>query len=515
MTETPVKKEEIELTAELIEGFVGSCMIKRFDNPTKIPWFHKEWWDLCCSKEKFVAIAAPRRHAKSTAITLSYTLANVLFRKKQFVLLVSDTETQSNLFLGGIKQELQDNRDIIDLFDLKTDEKGLVKFSKDTESDIIVDFKDGSQFRIISKGSEQKLRGLLWNGKRPDLIVLDDLENDEIVMNKDRREKFRRWFYGALLPARSTDGIVRYVGTILHMDSMLERLMPREGDVFTVQEDLKTYNTRKSLWRAVKYRAHNPDFSKVLWTDGMSKETLMKEREEYRLQGMPDVYSQEYLNIPIDESVAYFKRGDFLPITQEDKQKRLNYYIAGDFAISEKERADWTAIVVGGVDENGYLHIKNVIRDRMDGREIVETLLQLQKLYEPIVVGIEETQITKALGPFLREAMMQSNIFPNILHLKPHRTDKILRSRTIQARMRAGAVKFDKNADWYSNFEDECLKFPRARHDDQVDALSYLGLMVDKYVNAATNEEVQEEIYEDELRESGYHDQGRNKVCGY
>jgi len=43
-------------------------------------------------------------------------------------------------------------------------------------------------------------------------------------MNKDRRDKFKRWFYGALLPSRSKEGVIRYVGTILHMDSMLENL---------------------------------------------------------------------------------------------------------------------------------------------------------------------------------------------------------------------------------------------------------------------------------------------------
>ena len=61
---------------------------------------------------------------------------------------------------------------------------------------------------------------------RPGLIVGDDMENDEIVMNKDRRLKFKRWFYGALLPCLSDRGKIRIVGTILHLDSLLENLMP-------------------------------------------------------------------------------------------------------------------------------------------------------------------------------------------------------------------------------------------------------------------------------------------------
>ena len=343
----------MNLTAQVIEGFVGSCLIKRFDGSAQIPDCHREWWSLVTGPEKFVAIAAPRGHAKSTSISLSYTLASVLFKKKKFVLLVSDTETQANLFLGSIKQELQENEDIIELFGLKRNHKGEVVFKKDTESDIIVELEDGHTFRIIAKGAEQKLRGLIWNGSRPDLIVCDDMENDEAVMNKDRRDKFRRWFYGALLPCRAQHGEIRVVGTILHMDSMLERLMPRESDKFTTVEDLKIYTTRRQMWKSVKYKAHNHDFTKILWAERHPEAELRRIRQEYIEQGMPDVYSQEYLNIPIDESNTYFKKTDFLPMNDEDRKKKKNYYVAGDFAISERERADWTVMVVGGVDEDG------------------------------------------------------------------------------------------------------------------------------------------------------------------
>ena len=82
------------LTSEIIEGFVGSLLIKKFDSPTAIPDVHKEWWDVCTSTSRFVALAAPRGFAKSTAITHSYTLASVLFRERDFVLVISGTEAQ-------------------------------------------------------------------------------------------------------------------------------------------------------------------------------------------------------------------------------------------------------------------------------------------------------------------------------------------------------------------------------------------------------------------------------------
>lgn len=388
------------------------------------------------------------------------------------------------------------------------------EFLKDTEDDIIVACEDGHMFRIQAKGAEQKLRGLKWNNKRPDLIVCDDLENDEIVMNKERREKFRRWFYGALLPCKSVTGIIRYVGTILHSDSMLESIMPKTWQKHVVTEPLKIYTNKRLPWLSVKYRAHTDDFEHILWPQRYSKEYFLDKKSEYYEQGIPDVYSMEYLNIPIDESVAFFKRKDFLPMDKEDLERKMNYYITADLAISQEETADYSVFVVAGIDENRTIHIKDVIRERLDGREIVDTILALENIYEPEAIGIEEMQVSKAIGPFLREEMVRQGIFPTLVQLKHKGKDKMARARSIQARMRANAVKFNKEGDFYPDFENELCTFPRSKHDDQVDSFAYLGMLLDILVEAPTKEQEEEEQYLDEY-ERNVGDAGRSLYTGY
>jgi hypothetical protein len=126
-----------------------------------------------------VAISAPRGHAKTTGVTVSYGLATLLFRQRKFMILVSDTEAQATMFLAFFKEHLQDNDTLIDLFGIKRDpETNKVKFLKDTETDVIVAFDDGKRFRIIAKGAEQKLRGLIWNGSRPDIILCHEKDTD-------------------------------------------------------------------------------------------------------------------------------------------------------------------------------------------------------------------------------------------------------------------------------------------------------------------------------------------------
>jgi predicted phage terminase large subunit-like protein len=499
----------VQLTSDIIAGFSGSLLQRNYDAAVESPACHIEWWDLCTSDAPKVAIAAPRRHAKSTAITLAYILASVLFRHRKYVLVVSDTITQATQFLGDIKKELLDNDKINRLFKIK-------EFEKDTEDDVIVTCEDGHQFRISAKGSEQKLRGLKWNNKRPDLIVGDDLENDEIVMNPDRRTKFKRWFYGALVPSLAVGGLIRIVGTILHEDSLLNNLMPSEYDRNTVVEELKVWskNTNAS-WKTLKYRAHSDDFKHILWPQRYEAEWFIRERQDFLDRGLSDVYSQEYLNLPIDESVAYFKRGDFLSETAEDRKNKLNYYITADLAISEKETADYSVFLVAGVDENKIIHVKNVIRDRLDGREIVDTLLSLQRIYEPELVGIEEMQVSKAIGPFLREEMIRTGTYLNLNPMKHNGKDKIARAKSVQARVRAHAIKFDKSADWYPVFEDELCKFPRGTKDDQVDAFAYLGLMLDSLIEAPTKAETEDEEYHDELNRANLGNDGRSVACGY
>lgn len=498
-----------QLTPEIIAGFSSSLLQKNYDNPVESPPCHYDWWNLCCSKHAKVAIAAPRKHAKSTAITLAYVLACVLFRNKKYVLVVSDTITQATQFLGDIKKELSDNDKLRSLFNIDT-------FVKDTEDDVIVRMTDGHMFRITAKGSEQKLRGLKWQNKRPDLIVGDDMENDELVMNKERREKFKRWFYGALIPCLSSTGSIRIVGTILHEDSLLNNLMPSAWDRYTVITPLVQYSKNpKPSWKAIKYRAHTDDFKHILWEENYSKEWFLHQRQDFLDRGIGDVYSQEYLNEPIDESIAYFKKGDFVSLTKEDKDKPLHYYIAADLAISKDEQADYSVFVVAGVDENKMLHVKNVIKERLDGREIVDTIIQLQRIYEPELFGIEEMQVSKSIGPFLREEMIRTGVYINLMALKHGGKDKIARARSIQGRMRAHAIKFDKNDDWYPEFEDELCKFPRGRNDDQVDAFAYLGMMLDSLVEAPTQQEIEEEEYNDELQSSGYSSNGRSEYTGY
>jgi predicted phage terminase large subunit-like protein len=484
----------MRLTWDAVEGITLGLLAAKYDNPKPIPRLHHEMWDLCCSDDPKVAIAAPRGHAKSTAITHAFILSAMLLQHKSFCLLVSDTEAQAVEFLGDIKSELTGNDTLKQAFDIK-------KVLKDTETNIIVQFKDGKQFRIIAKGSMQKVRGLKWRGKRPDLIVGDDLENDEIVMNPERREKFRRWFMNALIPCGSDTCSIRIVGTILHMDSMLQRLL----------ED--------NTWKSRVYEAHNPDFTEILWPEQYPRERLEAIRAGYIAQSNPEGYAQEYLNKPIAIENAFFNPDYFFDFERDDGKAllpNLEYYAAADFAISEKERADYTAIVVCGVAPDGKVYVVDTRRFKGDADMIISELIAVQKMWKPNVFTFETAKIDKAIGPSLDREMHRTRTYLNIIKMTPTQS-KTMRARSIQALHKAGQIRYDKEAHWYPDFESELLTVadsgPRGKHDDYLDAFAYVGLTIDQYYEAQSDEELEEEEYEELYFD--FHSQGRCASTGY
>jgi predicted phage terminase large subunit-like protein len=495
------------LTSAQIYGFAESLLKARYDDPQPTPDFHTELWDLCCSDHKLVAIAAPRGHAKSTCITHAYVLANVLFKEAQYVMIVSDTEEQATLFLEDIKTEILENEDLRTLFKIN-------RLLKDTGTDMIVQFENGDLFRIIAKGSEQKIRGRKWRGKRPDLIVGDDLENDEIVMNEDRRAKFRRWMGNALIPSMSKKGKIRIVGTILHLDSFLERCMPQFEDKETTHTDgLRWWTTKENpVWHSVRYQGHDEEFEQLLWPEMWSRERYEAEKRRYVEDGNPEGYSQEYLNYPIDEDSAFFKPKDFIPWDAYDEY--LEYYVGADLAISTRDGRAYTVFVVCGLNRGGMLVVVDVVRFRGDSLEIIDELFRLQRIYEPEVVWIEEENIAKSIGPFIDQAMMQSGVFINIDTDTPSK-DKEQRARGIQARMRAGSVRFDTRQPWYQAFYTEMVTFPRGKYMDQVDAFSWVGLGLNKIAPTFTGAQIAQFEYDEEFEDVFDELEGRNATTGY
>lgn len=484
----------IKLTAKLIEAFAGTFLSARYDDAKPTPDFHRECWALYASDEQQCGAVAPRGHAKSTALTYDYILAEVCFRSSDYVILIGSTEEKAAEQLSNISEELHTNVDLRREF-------GIAQFETEQKTEVIVKCEDGHRFRILARGAEQKIRGAMWKGKRPNLIVCDDMEDDEQVENKDRRRKFRRWFFRAAKQSLSKSGKIRVHGTILHDDSLLSRLR------------------KNSQWKFLFYKAHTSysDLSQLLWPEQWPVEDLKKIQKEFEDDGDSAGYSQEYLNEPRDNAQAYLREDQFIAMSEDDFIEPRIWYAGADFAVSENQSADQTSFTAGGVDCNNIVSVQGHWADRVDTGVWIDQLFEFYLTWTPEIFFVEDGVIWKAVWPTIRTEMLARDIFIPFSPIIPIK-DKATRGKALQKRMQAHTVRFNKQAEWYSGYEDELLKFTgnkkQAAHDDQFDSTATLFLGIERQPAVEEDDFTDED--ELEIMRHNRYIHSRNKTCtGY
>lgn len=497
------------LSAALIESFAGVFLSPRYDDAKPTPPFHRAAWNLYASPYPACGVVAPRDHAKSTGLTFDYILAEVLFRTSDYVILISSTEDKASEQLSNISEELHDNEDLRREFQIKG-------FETDGKQDIVCVMQDGHRFRILARGAEQKIRGAMWKGKRPNLIVCDDMEDDEQVENKERRAKFRRWFFRAAKQAMSKSGKIRVHGTILHEDSLLARLR------------------KNKQWRFQFYKAHNSfdDFSNRLWPERWTEQQLRDRQSEFIEDGDAAGYAQEFLNDPQDSMAAFLRRDDFLPMRFPDDFNSPKKMCAGwDFAVSKADLANRTSCTVGGKDVNNVLHhldfhvgrwnpsVSPSERERGD-KGWIDLMFEVDKRWNLDTHFVEGGVIWNAVKNIVFQEMQTRDRYLNIVVLNPVK-DKATRGVSLKKRHRAGATRWNFQAEGFEGAKEELLRFTgssAARLDDQFDSCATLHIGLD--AEALVEEE---DFFDDEQveMERGYRqrgttqDLGRSQVTGY
>jgi phage terminase large subunit-like protein len=102
---------------------------------------------------------------------------------------------------------------------------------------------------------------------------------------------------------------------------------------------------------------------------------------------------------------------------------------------------------------------------------LVDKIFELYKLDRYEKIGIEETQYTIGLKPFLDDEMRRRNIFLPIVPLKHKGVKKEIRIRGLIPRFESGSIFLIEKEN--EALEEEMLTFPVGKHDDILDALAY------------------------------------------
>ncbi|MFZ9064727.1 MAG: hypothetical protein ACO22U_13910 [bacterium] len=163
------------------------------------------------------AIGIPRGFAKTTFVKL-LCLWYVLFSHKQFILIVGASEDLAVNTLSDIC-DLLGSPNIRKLFG-----NWQAEIEVDTQALKVFYFR-GRNIILRAIGAGTAVRGINRKNKRPDVIIMDDVQKRETSENKDLSDQLLKWILGTLMKARSNDGCTYiYVGNMYPQNCILEKL---------------------------------------------------------------------------------------------------------------------------------------------------------------------------------------------------------------------------------------------------------------------------------------------------
>lgn len=428
-----------------------------------------------------LALAAPRGHAKSTIMSLQNVLHAALFGYKKYILLVSDTESQATAFLDCIKAELEENEALQADFGVQ---KGKV-----WKSSVIL-LQNGC--RIDAVGSGQKLRGRRHGARRPDLIVLDDIENDQEVLSPDGRHKLERWFFSAVSKAGDRYTDIVCIGTVLHHDSLLVHLLDNPAYRSFRWQAIQQFSSSPlwEEWRRIYtdrtddrrdrhalafFRRNRREMlagTKVLWRQKLSYYDLMcmlvSEGEH--------AFWQEMQNQPQDPASCLFPREwlQFYDKEGMDFSRGFRFYGYCDPSLGKTVESDFSAIVtLAREDSTGLLYVldADLARRHPDAiiRDVLDKARWLERAYggKYTAFGAETNQFQWFLKERLAAESAAQGVYLPIMEVRAA-SDKVLRIQSLQPDIRNGYLRFCRDQ---TELLRQLEQFPLGRHDDGPDAL--------------------------------------------
>lgn len=421
-----------------------------------------------------LAVAAPRGEAKSTYVALFFVLWCIVTSRKHYILLIADALTQAAALLEAVKVELEANPRLAMDFPEMTG-RGRVWNEVATVT--------SNNIKLQALGAGKRMRGLRHGPHRPDLCILDDLENDENVKKPEQRDKLQSWLQRTVLslgPADDSMDVV-YVGTILHYDSVLARTLKKPMWQSKAFKAVLQWPHRMDLWDKWEsilqgeglveakafYDAHTAamlEGAEVSWPAMRPLYKLMLKRAEDHAS-----FDAEQQNDPLSGDDAPFAKCITFWV---DRRADWLLFGAVDPSLGKAGQGrDPSAILVGGLHKPTMTLdvVEASIRKRHPDR-IIEDVFAMHSVYHPLIWGVEAVQFQEFFAHVLAErAAMHGFAIP----VRPimNKTDKQLRIETLQPYMVQGRIRLHSSQ---STLIDQLRHFPKADHDDGPDALEML-----------------------------------------
>lgn len=314
-------------------------------------------------------------------------------------------------------------------------------------------------------------------GKGAHILMIDDpVKNREDAESETARQACWDWYTSTAYTRLAPGGGVLVIMTRWHDDDLAGRLVAAQdqgGDQWEIVEYPAVAEENE------KYRLKG----EALHPERYSVEALTRIRKAIGYRDWNALYQQK----PVADEGAYFTRDMFKFYEPHDlpPSEELVYYTAWDLAVGTKEQNDWTVGVTVAMDMHENLWVVDRVRRKQDAAGTCESILDVFERYRSQMTGIEKGQIEMAIGPFLMRRQRERKLWDfAYTELRTGRRDKQARARAIQGLLRSGVVFIPnpETCQWSMELMQEMLRFPSGVHDDQVDAVAWIGVMINEMI---------------------------------
>ena len=464
-----------------------------------------QWWERDSAK-KHQLLLLPRDHMKSALV--AFRVAQRITKDPTLrVLYISSTSNLAEKQLGFIKGIL--TSDVYRRYwplHIHPDEG---KREKWTNSEISLDHPLRKEHlvrdpTIFTGGLTTSLTGL-----HCDIAVFDDVVVFENAFTNEGREKVKRQ-YSLLASIEGSEAEEWVVGTRYHpkdlyndMVEMVEELYSDTGEqigsipiyeVFQRSVESKGDGTGEFIWprqRRVDGKWFGFDTSILA-----KKRGQYLDRTQYRAQYYNDPTDPD--NRPIDYDKFQYYDPSLLTLdggTWHYKGSRLNLCAAIDFAFSTTKRADFTAIVVIGIDADNNVYVLDIARFKTDKiSDYYKELIRLLNIWSFRRLRAEVTIAQSAIVNELKNSYLRPNgIALKIEEFRPNRYQGSKEERVnavLEPRYDSLLMYHRRGGNWQM-LEDELVSNSPA-HDDLKDALASAVEIAIKPTSSGANKRVVE-----------------------
>jgi predicted phage terminase large subunit-like protein len=387
--------------------------------------------------------AAPREFAKTTVCSFGYVLHQICFRRRHFIILGSDTEDLASDLTGYLYLELLYNAR------LHQDFGELVRAHKAVD-----DFVTLNDIRVKARGRGQRFRGLKHKQWRPDLIILDDLENDQNVRNPKIVQQILDWVKSAVYPSLDARGNLLIVGTILRWQSALHLML-------ISSEEPYCHFARRI------YRALQEDGSS-LWE---ARHPAVRLRQQKQLMGTA-AFNREKMNEPASEGGLF--REEWIHYYHPDILKDRELVVVGFFdpSLETGAGADYKAVVTVGFDRREMVfYVMDAFIQKVSLDQTLRAIFNRHQGFGYQIFGVEDNLFQHLL---LQEFDRLGKDLGILLPVKgvTHRVAKETRVASLSPLLERGKIRFIRGHSDQEVLVEQLLYFPsRTLHDDGPDAL--------------------------------------------